>query len=117
MNAKDSISLQKTCEELEHKQPATPMRTDNNTSCGILTGMFKQNRIDFRIYWERGDTNLADYFTKFHPASHHRRVRPIYLNTINSPSSLQGCIELLRGHARPQIRPQVQLEVRHAASA
>ena len=73
----------------------------------------------FRIYWERGDTNLADYFTKFHPASHHRRVRPIYLKTINSPSSLQWqwCIELLRGRTRPQMYPQVQLEVKHAATA
>ena len=32
------------CEELGHKQSATPMRTDNNTACNILTGTFKQNR-------------------------------------------------------------------------
>ena len=105
MNAKDLVPLQIIYEKLGHKQPATPMRTDNNTAFGIITGTFKQNRskaIDiqfywlrdrvdqgqFRIYLERGDSNLADYFTKFHPASHNRRVRPIYLKTQNLPSSL-----------------------------
>ena len=112
------------------------MRTDNNSQHAVLQQVltFKQNRsksIDmrfywlrdradqgqFRIYWKHGDTNLADYLAKFHPASHHRRARPIYLKTINSPSSLQGCIELLRGRTRPQMYPQVQLEVKHAATA
>ena len=88
------------------------MRTDNNSQHAVLQQVltFKQNRsksIDmrfywlrdradqgqFRIYWKHGDTNLADYLAKFHPASHHRRARPIYLKTINSPISLQGCIE------------------------
>ena len=40
MNTKELVSLQITCEELGHKETATPMRTDNNTACGILTGMF-----------------------------------------------------------------------------
>ena len=44
MNAQALIPLRITCEELGHKQPPTPMRTDNNTACGILTGKFKQNQ-------------------------------------------------------------------------
>ena len=53
MNTKELVPLQKMCEELGHKQPATPMRTDNNTAYSILTGTFKQNRskaIDMRFY-------------------------------------------------------------------
>jgi hypothetical protein len=92
------ILLRITCEELGHKQPATPMRTDNNTAEGIMNGTIKQNRskaIDmrfywlkdrveqgqFRIYWEPGHTNLADYYTKHHPPSHHKSVRPVYMYT------------------------------------
>ena len=78
------------------------------------------NRVEqgqFRTYWEQGETNLADYFTKHHPGSHHRRVRPVYVSNKHSPSSLQGCIELLKQRTRPQMRPQVQLEVQHAATA
>ena len=115
MNAREILPLRMTCEELGHPQPATPIRTDNNTADGIINGTFQQNRskaIDMRfywlidrakqgqfsIYWARGETNLANYFTKHHSGSHHRRVRPIYTTTKHSPSSLQGCIELL---ARP----------------
>ena len=115
MNAHEILPLRVTLEELGHPQPATPMQTDNNTAAGIINRTFKQNRsksIDmkfywlisrveqnqFRIYWDRGETNLADYFTKHHPASHHRRVRPIYVNQTNSPTDLQGCIELLKRH-------------------
>jgi hypothetical protein len=53
MNAKAIIPLRITCEELGHTQPATPMRTDNNTAEGIRNGTIKQNRskaIDMRFY-------------------------------------------------------------------
>jgi hypothetical protein len=43
MNAKALIPLRITCEELGHIQPATPMRTDNNTAEGIMNGTIKQN--------------------------------------------------------------------------
>ena len=32
-----------------------------------------------RIYWRSGKLNYADYFTKHHPASHHRNTRKEYL--------------------------------------
>jgi hypothetical protein len=115
MNAKAIIPLRITCEELGHKQPATPMRTDNNTAEGIMNGTIQQNRskeIDmrfywlkdrveqgqFRIYWEPGHANLADYYTKHHPHCHHKRVRPVYTYKKQSPVTLQGCVELLSRH-------------------
>jgi hypothetical protein len=49
----------------------------------------------FRIFWAPGSVNFGDYYTKHHSITHHRRVRPIYLHTATSPSSLQGCVELL----------------------
>ena len=101
------------CEELGQPQPATPIQTDNITEYGIINKTFKQNwskAIDimqfywlidrqqqgqFQIYCDRSTTNLADNFTKNHPGSHHRRVRPIYLHNKRSTNSLQGCIESL----------------------
>ena len=53
MNAQEILPLQMTCKELGHPQPATPMRTDNNTANGIINGTFQQNRskaIDMRFY-------------------------------------------------------------------
>jgi hypothetical protein len=50
----------------------------------------------FRIFWAPGSVNLADYFSKKHPASHHVKVRPIYLYMEGkSPSLLQGCAKIL----------------------
>ena len=96
-----------------HPQPATKMITDNNTAEGIIKGTLKQKRsksIDMRFYWlkdqqeqgqfdicwEPGKINLADYTTKHHASSHHKRLRPIYLFMGDeSPCTLQGCIEIL----------------------
>ena len=52
----------------------------------------------FKIFWEPGDENWADYFTKHHPPSHHIKVRPVYLMEKSSPSDLQGCVDLIKGH-------------------
>jgi hypothetical protein len=77
--------------------------SNNSTACGIANDTVKQRRskaIDmryywihdrviqdqFHIYWSKGRDNLAHYFTKHHPVSHHRalRVRPFYLHTANA---------------------------------
>ena len=33
---------------------------------------------DFRIFWEEGKKNLADYVTKHHSIWYHRTMRPRY---------------------------------------
>ena len=109
MNAQEAVPIRTSLIEMGHPQPATPLKTDNMTAKGIIAGTIKQKRykvIDMRFYWlkdrydqgqfdihwEPGKHNLADYPTKHHPASHHRRVRPIYLNCGDeSPSTMQGC--------------------------
>ena len=134
MNARELLPLRVTCAELGHPQPPTPMRTDNNTASGIINGTLKQARskaIDmrfywlldrsaqkqFKIYWERGIKNLADYFSKHHSAKHHKQLRPIYSYMgKKSPSSLQGCIELLAQRA-PKYKAMVRLAGHGAPAA
>ena len=79
-----------------HPQPATPICTDNTTAHDLVADRIKQRRSrafdmryfwirdrvkqgQFRLYWRPGVLNLADYFTKHHPTSHHRKMRTIYL--------------------------------------
>ena len=93
----EGCPIRTTLEELGHKQPPTPIYTDNETSKGILAGTIKQRRsnaIDMRFYWlqdrikqgqytihwRRGDQNLADYHTKHHPPQHHKKMRSTYLH-------------------------------------
>jgi hypothetical protein len=94
--AKDACPIRVTLEEMGHPQSATPIQTDNSTAEGIANDTVKQRRskaVDMRFYWirdrvnqgqflihwKRGADNHADYFTKHHPPSHHRRIRSRYL--------------------------------------
>jgi hypothetical protein len=53
-NAKEGAVLRTTLEELGHKQPPTPMETDNITATGYINGTIEQKRtkaMDMRFYW------------------------------------------------------------------
>ena len=112
MNAHEAVPMRQALIEMGHPQPATPMKTDNSTATGILNNTIKRKRskaIDMRfywlrdrvkqgmfdVYWEPGLNNLADYPTKHHSGKHHKMVRSIYLSEVNSPTTVQGCIDLL----------------------
>jgi hypothetical protein len=102
-NGKQACPLRTTLEELGHPQPPTPIQTDNSTAAGIANDTVKQKRskaIDMRfywirdrvrqgqfiVYWKKGSLNKADYFTKHHPASHHRDIRSVYLHSPTDPA-------------------------------
>ena len=113
MNAQELIPLRLCLEELGHKQPPTTIKTDNSTAMGIANETIKQKRSksmdmrihwvrdrikqnQFRVTWEAGTSNLADYPTKHHTGTHHKKVRPIYLHEQErSPTTLKGCIKIL----------------------
>ena len=42
MNAQHAVPIRLTLEDTEHKQPPTPLRTDNKTAQGILSGVYKK---------------------------------------------------------------------------
>jgi hypothetical protein len=80
------------------------MVTDNSTASGIANNSVKQKRskamdmrfywirdrvrqCQFIIYWRRGITNRADYFTKHHSDKHHHVTRPIDINDRQKPGA------------------------------
>jgi len=96
LNAQNICPICTALEELGHRQPATPLQTDNNMASGILNDTVKQKRSkamdmrfywlcdckcqgQFHIFWHPGNTNQANYFSKHHPASQHQVVCPTYL--------------------------------------
>ena len=102
INAKTAVSMRQTLIELGHPQPLTPMQTDNKTAHELLTNKILPKALkamdisfhwlrchdaqdQFRYYWRPGMQNLADYFTKHHPATHHKSVRPTILTAVNNP--------------------------------
>ncbi len=111
VNAKESEILHTTLDEMGYPQEPTPIQTDNSTASGIANDTINQQRsrsIDMRFYWVRdrsnqghfnvfwapGRDNLGDYFTKQHPPSHHRLMRPVFLPEKHAikPRFLRGCI-------------------------
>jgi hypothetical protein len=101
-NAQDGAMFRTTLEEMGYPQPPTPIKTDNAAAEGIINDKVKQRRskaIDmrfywvrdrvrqghFRIYWQPGRENHADYFTKHHSPAHHRSQRAIYLHEPERP--------------------------------
>ena len=101
-NEKKGKVLRLTLEEMGWKQDPTTIFVENNTASGICNSTLKRQRsrsmtgqyfwlIDqvnlntYRIVWEPGLENLADYFTKHFAAAHHRNVRPFYVHMHNSP--------------------------------
>ena len=102
INAKTAVSMRHTLEEMGHPQPRTPIQTDNKTANDLLTNKIMPKALkamdmrfhwlrcrdaqgQFRYYWRPGTQNLADYFTKHHPASHHKASRPTYLTSSSDP--------------------------------
>ena len=59
----------------------------------------------FCIFWKLGKDDFADYFTKRHPASHHRVMIPIYIQIYNTQYSSinQGCVNSSRENLRVKL--------------
>jgi hypothetical protein len=99
------------------------MQTDNSTARSRAIDMrfyWVRDRVKqghFDIYWAPGSTNLADYFTKHHPAKHHQAMRPIYLlpheETVAEATAalaqalqvLQGCVETPQCGTDSEVKP------------
>ena len=81
-----------------YPQPPTVIITDNHCAAGLANKSIKQlktksidmrfhwirDRIvqhQFKVIWQKGIDNVADYFTKIHPTSHHRQRRHLYVHT------------------------------------
>ena len=96
INFREAVPARIALGEMRHKQPPTPMQTDNTTALGVVNDNivskklksmdmrinwlhFREAQKQFRHYWNLGSTNLGNYATKHHAAIHHRTVRLTYL--------------------------------------
>jgi hypothetical protein len=82
-----------------HEQQRTPLQADNSTAEGVINNRIqpkitkamdmryhwlrdRESQKQFRYFWRPGTTNLTNYWTKQHPASHHKNVRPEFLTPV-----------------------------------
>ena len=105
-NAQMVLPIRYILDCLGHKQPPTPIKSDNSTTTGFVNNNIhqkrskswdmrfhwlrdKDNQQKIKVYWEKGATNLADYFTKHHPLNYHVKMRRQY-NLIADSSKIQS---------------------------
>eukprot|EP00804_Cyclotella_cryptica_P003427 CCRYP_018557-RA/>CCRYP_018557-RA protein AED:0.40 eAED:0.42 QI:0/0/0/1/0/0/5/0/472 len=86
--AREAVYIRIILEEMGHKQPPTPIQTDNAMADAVINGKVQPKRTkamdmrfhwlrdrecqaQFKFYWRPGKTNYADYWTKHHSATHH----------------------------------------------
>lgn len=91
-NAQIALPIRHILDCLGHQQPPTPIKSDNCTATGFVNNKIHQRRSkswdmrfhwlrdkdtqkQIKAYWEKGITNLADYFTKHHPATCHLEMQ------------------------------------------
>jgi hypothetical protein len=56
INAREAIPMQHLLKEMGHKQPPTPIQTDNSTAHGFVTNNIQPRRtkaMDMQIHWLR----------------------------------------------------------------
>ena len=115
VNAKDAVKSRITLWEMGHPQPEMPLEIDNIIAFSILTKQLlprrskaidmqfywlrdRENQEQFNLYWSHGENNLADYFTKHHPASYHQKIRKLYMSSnligkyVKQESFARGCV-------------------------
>jgi hypothetical protein len=97
--AREAVYIRIVLEEMGHKQPPTPMQTDNAMAEAVINGKVQPKRTkamdmrfhwlrdrecqkQFRIYWRPGKLNYADYWTKHHAGKHHRNIRKEFLTPV-----------------------------------
>jgi hypothetical protein len=98
-NGKQAVEIRHILAALGYPQGATWMETDNTTACKLANGTTKhrtskamdmrffwmEDRVSqgqFKVYWQSGATNYADFVTKNHPPKYHRDNRSRYITDL-----------------------------------
>ena len=111
--AREAVYMRAILKEMGHKQPPTPIQTDNSTAEGVVNSKIqpkrtkamdmrfywlrdRETREQFRFFWRAGKLNLADYWTKHHPALHHKNMRNKFLTQKKILDELRQRLESTR---------------------
>jgi hypothetical protein len=92
----EAIYIRTILEVVSHAQPPTPLQTNKTMADGVINGKVQPKQIKamdmifhwlcdrecqqgFRIYWQPGKLNYANYWTKYHPETHHCNMQKEFL--------------------------------------
>ncbi len=98
INTKISVSIWQKLEEMGNPQTRTFIQSTNSTAHTLLNNKIlpkapkamdmqfhwlrcREAQDQYQIFWRPGTQNLVDYWTKYHPASHHKAFWPQILTS------------------------------------
>ena len=107
INAREAIPMRTALNEMGHKQPPTPVQTDNTTALGVISNNIRKKQSkawdmrmfwlrdreaqeQFRFYWRPGPYMRADYHTKHFSSAHHQNERPEWLTPVKVLRALRA---------------------------
>jgi hypothetical protein len=96
ISAQEAMYIWIILKEMGHRQPSTPLQTDNAIADGVVNRKItpkctkaidmrfhwlrdQECQEQFRIYWRPGKLIYADYWTKHHLSKHHKNIRREFL--------------------------------------
>ena len=99
-NAQTALPIRYLLEQMGHSQPPTPLKTDNKIAEAFVQQEMRHKKSKswdmrlwwlkdrivanhFKIFWDTGENNWADYFTKHFAPKYHRILRQRYLQRTN----------------------------------
>ena len=99
-NAQTALPIRLLLQQMGHSQPPTPLKTDNKVAEAFVSQEMRHKKSKswdmrlwwlkdkvvqnhFKIFWDAGENNWADYFTKHFAPKYHRILRARYLQRTN----------------------------------
>ncbi len=123
--AREAVYMRIILLEMGHKQPPTPLQTNNSMAKAMINGKVQSKwtkamdmqfhwlwdqecQQQFHIYWWPRKLNYADYWTKHHPATHHQNMRKEFLapHIILEMLRIEKQTHAARAAWRTQVNPQ-----------
>ena len=116
-NGQNILPIRVALQELGHPQPTTPLVTDIATAETLSPKAMRMKRSkswdmryhwlrdpprkeQLRIYWGKGSTNDADYFSKHYPPAHYRLIRQRYTQRSNLLRQRLDLLTTINDYAR-----------------
>ena len=117
-NAQAALPIRYMLQALGHPQPPTPLKTDNATAAAFVHQEMRHKKSkawdmrfwwlkeksaqsEFRIFWDKGVNNWADYFTKHFAPSVHQALRQRYVH--RTSAVLSSVVRTVLRHAPARV--------------
>ncbi len=117
LNANEAVYIQQKITEMGHPKSHTPIQTNNTTAEAVINNRVHPKQLkamdmlihwlkcheaqgQFKIHWQPGKRNPADYFNKHHAPAHHASIRSEFLTHVKDLAEARSQ-QVTQGQTKP----------------